>query len=84
MTQHSHQTAPTQFVPTAKRTPLLTGASGLAGCYMLAHLLEQDGWDIVAMSRRNPRTPGDYKYIAVDLLELSLNLGDGRGQAAAA
>jgi NADP-dependent 3-hydroxy acid dehydrogenase YdfG len=69
MTKHSHQTAPTQFVPTAKRTPLLTGASGLAGGYMLAHLLEQGGWDIVAVSRRKPRIPGDYKYIAVDLLD---------------
>jgi uncharacterized protein YbjT (DUF2867 family) len=33
----------------AKRTALVTGASGLAGGYMLAHLLEQDGWDIVAV-----------------------------------
>jgi NAD(P)-dependent dehydrogenase (short-subunit alcohol dehydrogenase family) len=69
MTQHSHQIAPTQFVPTAKRTALVTGASGLAGGYMLAHLLEQGGWDIVAVSRRKPRIPGDYKYIAVDLLD---------------
>jgi hypothetical protein len=65
MTQHSHQTAPTQFVPAAKRTALVTGASGLAGGYML----EQGGWDIVAVSRRKPRIPGDYKYIAVDLLD---------------
>jgi hypothetical protein len=42
MTQHSHQTAPTQFVPAAKRTALVAGASGLAGGYMLAHLLEVD------------------------------------------
>ncbi len=56
-------------MPTAKRTALVTGASGLAGGYMLAHLLEQGGWDIVALSRRKPRIPGDYKYIAVDLLD---------------
>jgi nucleoside-diphosphate-sugar epimerase len=53
----------------AKRTALVTGASGLAGGYMLAHLLEQGGWDIVAVSRRKPRIPGDYRHIAVDLLD---------------
>ena len=53
----------------AKPTALVTGASGLAGGYMLAHLLEQGGWDIVAVSRRKRRIPGDYRYIAVDLLD---------------
>src|SRR6266436_9388204 len=53
----------------AKRTALVTGASGLAGGYMLAHLLEQGGWDVVAVSRRKPRIPGDYRHIAVDLLD---------------
>jgi nucleoside-diphosphate-sugar epimerase len=52
-----------------KRTALVTGASGLAGGYMLAHLLEQGGWDVVAVSRRKPRIPGDYRHIAVDLLD---------------
>jgi nucleoside-diphosphate-sugar epimerase len=54
---------------TAKRTALVTGASGLAGGYMLAHLLKQGGWDIVAVSRRKPQIPGDYRHIAVDLLD---------------
>src|SRR5260370_32786332 len=53
----------------AKRTALVTGASGLAGGYMLAHLLQQGGWDIVAVSRRKPQIPGDYRHIAVDLLD---------------
>src|SRR5258707_6789717 len=53
----------------AKRTALVTGASGLAGGYMLTHLLEQGGWDIVAVSRRKPRIPGDYRHLAVDLLD---------------
>ena len=53
----------------AKRTALITGASGLAGGYMLAHLLEQGGWDVVAVSRRKPRIPGDYRHIAVDLVD---------------
>ena len=68
MTQPS-QTVPTQFVPATKRTALVTGASGLAGGYMLAHLLEQGGWDIVAVSRRKPQIAGDYRHIAVDLLD---------------
>src|SRR3979490_2462978 len=53
----------------AKRTALVTGASGLAGGYMLAHLLEQGGWDIVAVSRRKPQIAGDYRYVAVELLD---------------
>jgi nucleoside-diphosphate-sugar epimerase len=53
----------------AKRTALVTGASGLAGGYMLTHLLEQGGWDIVAVSRRKPQIPGNYRHIAVDLLD---------------
>ncbi len=36
----------------AKRTALVTGASGLAGGYMLAHLLEQGGWDPQAADSR--------------------------------
>lgn len=54
---------------TEKRIALVAGASGLAGRYMLAHLLEQGGWDIVAVSRHKPRTPGDYRHTAVDLLD---------------
>src|ERR1700738_2775548 len=53
----------------AKRTALVTGASGLAGGYMLAHLLEQGGWDIVAVSRRKPKIAGDDRHIAGDLLD---------------
>ena len=53
----------------AKRTALVTGASGLAGGYMLAHLLEQGGWDVIAVSRRKPRIPGDYRHVAVDLVD---------------
>jgi len=56
-------------MPTAKRTALVTGASGLASGYMVAHLLEQGGWGIVAASRRQPRIPGDYRCIFADLLD---------------
>jgi nucleoside-diphosphate-sugar epimerase len=55
----------------ANRTALVAGASGLAGGCMLAHLLEQGGWDIVAVSRRKPRINGDYRHVAVDLLDLA-------------
>ncbi len=51
----------------AKRTALVAGASGLAGTYLLTHLIEQGDWDIVAVSRRKPNVPGHYKHISVDL-----------------
>src|ERR1700730_16486782 len=71
MSTHSHQTAPPPHRPPPKPTALVTGASGLAGGYMLAHLLEQGGWNVVAVSRRKPKVPGDYRHIAVDLLDLN-------------
>jgi uncharacterized protein YbjT (DUF2867 family) len=46
---------------TSKHTALVTGASGLAGGYMLAHLLEQGGWIVVAVSRRKQK----YRFEAV-------------------
>jgi NAD(P)-dependent dehydrogenase (short-subunit alcohol dehydrogenase family) len=52
-----------------KRTALVTGATGLVGSYLLKHLLDQGGWDIVAVSRGKPAVPGDYRHIAVDLLD---------------
>jgi uncharacterized protein YbjT (DUF2867 family) len=54
---------------TSKHTALVAGASGLAGGYMLAHLLEQGGWDVIAVSRRKSKIPGDYRHIAVDLFD---------------
>jgi nucleoside-diphosphate-sugar epimerase len=52
-----------------KRKAIVTGASGLVGSYLIAHLLEQGGWDIVALSRRKPNAPGKYRHIAVDLTD---------------
>jgi nucleoside-diphosphate-sugar epimerase len=52
-----------------KRTALITGATGLVGSYVLTHLLEQGGWDIVAVSRGKPQVPGNYQHIPVDLLD---------------
>jgi len=52
----------------AKRTALVTGASGLpaATCWLtcLSKML-----DVIAVSRRKPRIGGDYRHIAVDLLD---------------
>jgi nucleoside-diphosphate-sugar epimerase len=52
-----------------KRTALVTGATGLVGSYLLQHLLEQGGWDIVAVSRGKPDVPGEYRHVPVDLLD---------------
>jgi len=52
-----------------KRTALVAGASGLVGSYLLKHLLDQGDWDVVALSRRKPDVPGNYRHIAVDLLD---------------
>ncbi|MEO8040438.1 MAG: SDR family oxidoreductase [Betaproteobacteria bacterium] len=51
------------------RTALVTGASGLVGGYLLKYLLDQGGWEIVAVSRRKPDAPGNYRHVAVDLLD---------------
>jgi nucleoside-diphosphate-sugar epimerase len=55
----------------SKPTALVTGASGLVGSYLLRHLLAQGNWNIIAVSRRKPDIPGDYRHIAVDLLDRS-------------
>ena len=52
-----------------KRKAIVTGASGLVGSYLITHLLEQGGWDIVALSRRKPAVPGKYQHVAVDLTD---------------
>ena len=52
-----------------KRTALVTGASGLVGGYLLKHLLNEGGWDIVAISRRKPNIRGNYRHITADLLD---------------
>src|SRR3984885_4520314 len=54
-----------------KRTALVTGASGLAGSYMLAHLLGQGACDIVPAPPRQPQISGNYRHISADLLDLA-------------
>ena len=70
----SRQSAPSQLL---SGKFLLRGAVGFAVAFMLAHLsLKQlQGWELFLGSLLN-------SWIAA-ALELSSNLGDGRGQAAA-
>ena len=51
------------------RTALITGATGVVGRYLLKHLVQTGGWDIVAVSRRTPDVDGKYAHLAVDLAD---------------
>ncbi len=53
----------------ASKKALVTGATGVVGRYLLKHLVETGGWDIVAVSRRRPDIPGNYVHIATDLAD---------------
>jgi nucleoside-diphosphate-sugar epimerase len=50
---------------------LVTGATGVVGRYLLKHLVETGGWDVVAVSRRKPDIAGHYTHIAVDLTDVA-------------
>lgn len=52
-----------------RRKALLVGATGVVGRNLLKHLLAEGNWDIVAVSRRTPDVKGDYRHVAVDLLD---------------
>jgi hypothetical protein len=53
----------------ASRSALVTGATGVVGRYLLKHLVEIGGWDIVAVSRRKPDIVGSFEHIAADLTD---------------
>jgi nucleoside-diphosphate-sugar epimerase len=53
------------------RTALITGATGVVGRYLLKHLVQTGGWDIVAVSRRTPDVEGKYEHLAADLADPS-------------
>ena len=53
----------------ALKKALVIGATGVVGRYLLKHLVESGGWDIVAVSRRQPDIPGNYAHIAADLTD---------------
>jgi len=52
----------------AKKTALISGATGVVGRNLLAHLEENPAWNVIGVSRRPPPTPGGYFHIAIDLL----------------
>ena len=51
------------------RKALVVGAQGVIGRNLVAHLEQQEGWEIVGVSRRPGRTAGAVSHIAVDLLD---------------
>jgi len=55
----------------AKRKALIAGATGVVGRNLLRHLLDEGGWEIVALSRRKPDIDGRYLHVAVDLMDPS-------------
>jgi nucleoside-diphosphate-sugar epimerase len=46
---------------------LIAGASGLVGFAAVHHFAELEGWDVVGISRRIPKTDGRVTLISVDL-----------------
>lgn len=58
-----------------RRTALVVGATGVVGSTLLEHLLQDGGWDIVTVSRRQPQVAG--RHVPMDLL----NPADCRAKA---
>ncbi len=54
----------------SRKTALVVGATGVVGRNLLRHLLAQEGWDVIAVSRRTPDVVGDYRHISADLLDI--------------
>jgi nucleoside-diphosphate-sugar epimerase len=52
-----------------KKTALVTGATGVVGRNLVKHLLALPDWDVVCVSRRKPDLSGNYRHIAIDLLD---------------
>jgi nucleoside-diphosphate-sugar epimerase len=52
-----------------KKTALVAGATGVVGRNLLRQLVSDPDWDVIAVSRRAPDVEGDYRHVAVDLLD---------------
>ncbi|MEL6964796.1 MAG: SDR family oxidoreductase [Pseudomonadota bacterium] len=52
-----------------KNTALVVGATGVVGRNLLRHLLSQEHWDVVSISRRTPDVAGTYRHLSIDLLD---------------
>jgi nucleoside-diphosphate-sugar epimerase len=54
---------------TAPKVALVSGATGVVGRNLIAHLLSVGGWEVIVVSRRKPDLEGGYEHIALDLLD---------------
>ena len=52
-----------------RRIALVTGATGVVGRNLIAHLDSDPAWKVYAISRRKPDLEGRYVHIELDLLE---------------
>ncbi|WP_034297722.1 SDR family oxidoreductase [Herbaspirillum sp. RV1423] len=52
-----------------QKVALVVGAQGVIGCNLIAHLRDQDDWNVVGLSRRGGESAGRTQHIAVDLLD---------------
>jgi nucleoside-diphosphate-sugar epimerase len=53
----------------AQRVALVTGATGVVGRNLLAHLCNDGQWQVYAVSRRRPDVAGRYTHLPVNLLD---------------
>lgn len=51
-----------------EKTALVVGATGMVGRNLLAHLVAQGNWNILAVSRSPPDLPGRWTHVQIDLL----------------
>lgn len=56
-------------VSSGARVALVTGATGIVGRNLIAHLAREGGWKIYAVARRRPESHADCTHVALDLLD---------------
>ena len=52
-----------------KRKAVVSGGLGVIGRNLVEHLAAQEGWEVVALSRRQPDFQSRARYVSVDLLD---------------
>lgn len=52
-----------------QKKAVIVGALGVIGRNLMDHLAQQDGWEIIGLSRRSPDFEAQAKFISVDLLD---------------
>ena len=53
----------------SRKIALVAGATGVVGRTLVKHLLALPDWDVIAVSRRKPDLPGNYRHLALDLMD---------------